>query len=57
MEFALWEQVLLLLLTAAILVVATRELRPKIAFVLAGSPDRVRTDQLGARLARLVREV
>ena len=57
MEFALWEQILLLLLIAAILVVATRELRPKMAFVLAGSPDRVRTDQLGTRLVRVVREV
>ena len=57
MEFAFWEQALLLLLIAAITVVAIRELRPKMTFVLAGSPDRVRTDQLGVRSARVVREV
>lgn len=57
MDFALWEQLLLLLLMAATLALGAREVRPKLQFLFAGQGDRVRTDQLGSRLVRVVREV
>ncbi len=57
MDFALWEQVLLLLLIAATIAVGAREVRPKLQFLFAGAGDRVRTDQLGNRLARTIKEV
>ena len=57
MEFALWEKGLLLLLLAATAAVAVREVAPKLKYVVAGAPDRVRTDQLVSRLGRTIREV
>jgi Fe-S oxidoreductase len=57
MDFALWEQVLLGGLIIVTLALAAREVSPKLRFVLAGAPERVRTDQLGNRLTRVVREV
>ena len=57
MDFAFWEQVLLLGLIAAIGAVAVREVTPKLKFVLGGRPERVRTDRLGGRVLRVIREV
>jgi Fe-S oxidoreductase len=57
MEFAFWEQVLLLVLLAATAAVAVRELTPKLTFVFAGKPDRVRTDRPGGRVIRVILEV
>lgn len=57
MEFSLLEQLFLLLLMAATLVIAARELKPKLAFILAGPGDRERTGDLGERLLRTLREV
>lgn len=57
MEFALWEQLLLLALMVVTGVIAVIELRPKLTYVLGGPPDRVRTDDLACRLLRTLREV
>lgn len=57
MSFALWEKILLLGLLAITLYLAAREVRPKMQFVFAGSADRKRTDQLGSRLLRVIKEV
>lgn len=57
MDFILWEQLALLVLLAVTAALAARELRPKVQFVLAGAPDRVRTDRIGERLLRTVKEV
>lgn len=57
MQFALWEQTLLLVGIGITAVVAARELRPKLRFVLAGAPERPRTDRIGERLLRTAREV
>ena len=57
MEFALWEQLLLMVLvltTAAVFAVA---LRPKVEMIRVGGSDRVRTDDLGRRLATAAKEV
>jgi Fe-S oxidoreductase len=57
MEFALWEQLALLILIAATVAVGIREVSPKLKFVLAGVSDRVRTDRPGERVLRTIREV
>jgi Fe-S oxidoreductase len=57
MEFALWEKGLLLLLLVTTAAVAVREITPKLKYIMAGAPDRVRTDQLGSRIGRTIREV
>ncbi len=57
MRFERWEQVLLIVLVLGTIALFLRELLPKIRHIRAGRPDRPRTDRLGERLARLVREV
>lgn len=57
MTFAGWEGVLLLLLTAVSMGLFLKDLSPKLKFILAGRADRVRTDRLGERLLRVVKEV
>jgi Fe-S oxidoreductase len=57
MTFAGWEGVLLLLLTAVSIALFLKDLSPKLGFIFAGPADRVRTDRLGARLLRVVKEV
>ena len=57
MSFELWEKLLLLGLLAVTLAIAVRQLRPKLQFVLGGAPERVRTDRLGSRIVRVVKEV
>ena len=57
MSFATWEQLLLVALIAASIASFTYGLTPKLRFIMAGKPDRVRTDSIGARLIRVVREV
>ncbi len=57
MTFTLWERILL---TALVLVSAGwfgRDLWPKIRHIRNGLSDRVRTDRLGERLLRVVKEV
>ncbi|UCF69127.1 MAG: (Fe-S)-binding protein [Acidobacteriota bacterium] len=57
MSFATWERVLLLLLIAGTLTLFVKDLTPKIRHILAGQPERVRTDRLGERIWRVIKEV
>lgn len=57
MTFAAWEQIVLALLVMATIAVFGRDLSAKVRSIRAGSSDRPRTDRLGQRIARLVREV
>lgn len=57
MTFAGWELVLLLLLITASVTLFIKDLSPKLAFILEGRADRVRTDRLPERLLRVVKEV
>ena len=57
MEFAIWEQALVAILVVATAVVFARALKPKIDLILAGKPDRVRTDDIGRRLWVTFKEV
>lgn len=57
MSFTDWERVLLLALIAASAALFVKDLTPKVRHILAGRADRVRTDRLGARLLRVVKEV
>lgn len=57
MTFTVWERVLLLVLIALSVALFVKDLTPKLRHILAGKADRVRTDRLGARFARVVREV
>ena len=57
MSFSLWERAVLVLLIAIGLYLFLRELLPKISRIRAGQSDRPRTDRLGVRIARVVREV
>ena len=57
MTFTVWERVLLLALIALTVALFVRDLTPKIRHIRAGKPDRVRTDRIGARLLRVLREV
>jgi len=57
MTFSLWELILLGALGVASLALALRELAPKIRHILAGRSDRVRTDRIGKRLWRVLKEV
>jgi Fe-S oxidoreductase len=57
MEFARWEQVLLVLLILSTIALFSRDFYRKIRHILEGKPDRRRTDHLGVRFARVIREV
>jgi Fe-S oxidoreductase len=57
MTFAVWEKALLLLLIACSAGLFVHGLLPKIRHIRAGKPDRPRTDRLGERLLRVVKEV
>lgn len=57
MEFAIWEQALVTVLVLATAVVFARALKPKVELIRAGGSDRVRTDDLGRRLATAAKEV
>ncbi|MCZ7650593.1 MAG: (Fe-S)-binding protein [Thermoanaerobaculia bacterium] len=57
MNFAVWERVVLTLAIAVSAGIFGRDLAAKIRLVTAGRSDRPRTDRLGARVWRVVREV
>ncbi|MCP3963875.1 MAG: (Fe-S)-binding protein [bacterium] len=57
MEFASWEQALLIFLVLASAALFVHTLRPRIAAIRAGKSDRVRTDQIGRRLWVAFKEV
>ena len=57
MEFSLAEQVLLVVLVLASAGVFAWHLSGKLRLIFEGKPDRKRTDRLGARLVRFVKEV
>ena len=57
MSFALWEKILLAILVIGTITIFARELAKKIALIKAGNPDRVRTDRLGERGSRVLKEV
>ncbi len=57
MTFTLWEAVALAALIAVSGALFTRDLSRKIRVIRKGHSDRPRTDQLGTRIARVIREV
>ncbi len=57
MSFAIWEKILLALLIVGTVTIFAKELAKKIALIKTGKPDRVRTDRLGERWRRVVKEV
>lgn len=57
MEFALWEQGLVVVLTAATTGFFLKELRPIVQSIRAGKPERERTDRIGERVVRVLSEV
>ncbi len=57
MEFVAWERALLALLIVVSASVFAKDLWSKIRLILPGKPDRVRSDRIARRLARVVREV
>ncbi len=57
MSFATWERILLAILVAGTIALFAKDLSKKIGLILAGKPDRSRTDRLGARILRAVKEV
>ncbi len=57
MTFGGWEKALLGVLLAVSLALTLNELAPKFRFILAGHSDRSRTNQLGKRMARVIKEV
>ncbi len=57
MSFVFWEKALLLALVAASAGLFARDLRVKVRHILAGPPDRPRTDRLGERVVRVIKEV
>ncbi len=57
MEFSTWEQALLAILVIATIAIFAVSLRPRLQAILAGKPDRPRTDRLGRRLATAAKEV
>ena len=57
MSFAIWEQVLLLALVAGSAALFIKDLTPKIRAIRAGDSDRPRTDRLGERILRVIKEV
>jgi Fe-S oxidoreductase len=57
MEFLQWEQIVLVLFIILSSALFFRDLTGKIRHILAGKSDRPRTDRLGARILRVLREV
>lgn len=57
MNFAPWEQLLLIFLASASAAVFVKDLTPKVRQIRAGPPDRIRTDRPGTRVLRVLREV
>jgi len=57
MGFSVWERVLLIVLVLAVTALFFRDLTPRMRFVRAGKPDRLRTDELGSRIWRSFKEV
>ncbi|MCP4205070.1 MAG: (Fe-S)-binding protein [bacterium] len=57
MSFLFWEKALLLALVVVSAGLFARDLRTKIRHILAGRSDRPRTDRLGERVARVIKEV
>lgn len=57
MTFAGWEKALLGLLIAVSVALTLLEVVPKFRFIFAARSDRTRTDQLGRRFVRVVKEV
>lgn len=57
MRFAIWEKILLAILIVGTITIFVKALAKKIALIKAGKPDRVRTDHLGERVRRVVKEV
>jgi Fe-S oxidoreductase len=57
MEFSQWEQIVLVVLIILSGALFFRDLSGKLRHILAGKPDRPRTDRLGARIVRVVKEV
>ena len=57
MTFLLWEKALLLVLVAASAGLFVKDLRVKVRHIRAGRPDRPRTDRLGERVIRVIKEV
>ncbi len=57
MEFAIWEQALVVVLVLATTTIFALALKPRIELILAGKSDRVRTDDLGRRLWVTFKEV
>lgn len=57
MEFATWEQILLVLLSVVSAAFFVRTLQPRIAAIREGGSDRVRTDDIPRRLAVAAKEV
>jgi Fe-S oxidoreductase len=57
MQFAVWEQALLVVSVAGSAGLFVKGLLPKIRHIRAGKPDRPRTDRLGERILRVIKEV
>lgn len=57
MSFATWEKILLAILVAGTIAIFVKDLSAKIRLIVAGKPDRPRTDRLGARIWRVIKEV
>jgi Fe-S oxidoreductase len=57
MEFSLWEQILLIVLILGTVALFAWGFSKKLRHILDGKPDRPRTDRLGARIFRVVKEV
>ncbi|MFH1942728.1 MAG: (Fe-S)-binding protein [bacterium] len=57
MQFKTWEQILLTVLVAGTVASFVKDLYKKIRLIAAGPSDRKRTDRLGGRFLRLMKEV
>ncbi len=57
MSFTSWEKILLAILVAGTIAIFARDLSAKIRLIIVGKPDRPRTDRLGARIGRVIKEV
>ncbi|MDZ7288997.1 MAG: (Fe-S)-binding protein [candidate division KSB1 bacterium] len=57
MVFTIWEKSLLAILVTGTIAIFARGLLEKVRLIVAGKPDRIRTDRLGERVVRVVKEV
>ena len=57
MTFSSWERMIFLVLILATVAIFARDLLVSIRQILAGRPERNRTDQLGRRIVRVIKEV